>query len=280
MKKTNQTVNKFKSNVLNKISFFYTNADQLRNKLDELQIRIQSVLPKIIGITEVKGKNTKFLCNPAEFSLDILNGYNMFYANIDKERGRGLVLYVHSSLQAEEVHFNTEFEETLFIKLKINNSENMLVGLVYRSPSDNMEEKNKQLRDLLSEAASDTYSQCVIMGDFNYPSIDWDMLNTGRTDSVEGMFLNCLDDNFLFQVVNKPTRWRGSDKPSLLDLVITKDEAAIDNIEFQSPIGKSDHRVIAFDYTCQAALRSIDKKQRNYRKGNYTKIREDLNSTD
>ncbi len=86
------------------------------------------------------------------------------HANLDKEVGRGLVLYMHSSLQADEVHFNTEFEQTLFIKLKINNSENMLYGLVYRSPYDNTEDKNKQLRDLLSEAASDAYSQCVIMG--------------------------------------------------------------------------------------------------------------------
>ena len=84
-------------------------------------------------------------------------------------------------------------------------------------------------------------------GDFNYPSIDWDLLNAGRTESVEGMFLNCLDENFSFQVVKKATRWRGSDKSSILDLVITKDEAAIDNIEYQSLIGKSDHCVIMFD---------------------------------
>ena len=57
----------------------------------------------------MKGKNTKFLCNPVEFLLDILNGYNMFHANRDKEVGRGLVLYMHSSLQTDEVHLSKHF---------------------------------------------------------------------------------------------------------------------------------------------------------------------------
>ena len=38
------------------INCLYTNADQLRNKLDELKVRNRDTVPKIIGITKVKPK--------------------------------------------------------------------------------------------------------------------------------------------------------------------------------------------------------------------------------
>ena len=56
--------------VFNGLNCIYTNADQFRNKLNELKVRIRDNLPKIIGITEVKPKNSQYKLNPAEFSLD------------------------------------------------------------------------------------------------------------------------------------------------------------------------------------------------------------------
>lgn len=40
----------------NSVSFMYTNADSLRNKFNEFQIRVRNNKPKIIGVTEVKAK--------------------------------------------------------------------------------------------------------------------------------------------------------------------------------------------------------------------------------
>ena len=49
--------------------------------------------------------------------------------------------------------------------------------------------------------------------------------------------------NFLYQHIDTPTRARGTSIPHLLDLVIT-DEQFIENIDFQAPLGKSDHSVL------------------------------------
>ena len=79
------------------------------------------------------------------------------------------------------------------------------------------------------------------MGDFNWPNINW---NTWETASnIEGKFVECLRKNFLIQHINTPTRVRGTDTPRVLDLVIT-DEYYIQNLIFESLLGKSDHSVV------------------------------------
>ncbi|KAH3725494.1 hypothetical protein DPMN_051338 [Dreissena polymorpha] len=55
--------------------------------------------------------------------------------------------------------------------------------------------------------------------------------------------------------MTEPTRWRGSNDPSVLDLIITADENAIEEIEFQSPLGKSDHSAILFRYKYKVKLK-------------------------
>jgi hypothetical protein len=56
----------------------YTNADQLKNKMKELEVRMRDYKPHILGITEVKPKNSLYKVNPAEYSLSEVGEYNMF----------------------------------------------------------------------------------------------------------------------------------------------------------------------------------------------------------
>ena len=113
------------------------------------------------------------------------------------------------------------------------------------------------------------------MGDFNFPNINWEDLTT-KDNSDEQRFVDCLLDNYLFQLINKPTRWRGSDNPNILDLVITNDEQSISNIEYQSPLGKSDHCIITFDIDCNVLIKSKQKEKRCYHKANYSKMKEEI----
>ena len=106
----------------------------------------------VIGITEVKPKNSKNILNPAEFNLEWTNEYNMFYTNIDNNIGRGLILYVDKSVHAEEVKLESTFQENIFVKIKTNKQEQILIGLVYRSPSDTTIENNRDLCNLVTEA--------------------------------------------------------------------------------------------------------------------------------
>ena len=64
----NGNVNNF--TVLPKLDCFYTNADQLFNKMSELNVRTRDNKPNIIGtfITEVKPKANRYKLSTAEYS--------------------------------------------------------------------------------------------------------------------------------------------------------------------------------------------------------------------
>jgi hypothetical protein len=74
----------------------------------------------------------------AEFSLTEVSSYKMFEKHIDREEDRGLVLYLDNKLEATEIHMEINFQENLFVKIKLNQTDKLLVGLVYRSPSNSV----------------------------------------------------------------------------------------------------------------------------------------------
>ena len=265
--------------VLPKLNCIYTNADQLFNKLPELIVRTRDDKPKIIGITEVKPKNNRYKPGISEYSLAEVSDYNMFGKNLDVDTGRGLLLYIDKQLDASQVHMNTEFQENLFIKINLNQSDQLLLGLIYRSPSNRSQEYTKQLNLLTTEACNKGYSHILIMGDYNYPEINWDSWNSpgDSTESNEYRFLENLQENFLFQHVTRPTRWRGTNTPHTLDLILTNEENMVSNLEYQSPLGKSDHCTMKFDFNCYTNIKSKPKLIKLFSKGNYIKIKEELN---
>jgi hypothetical protein len=54
----------------------------------------------------------------------------------------------------------------------LNQTDKLLVGLVYRSPSNRTSENSDNLGSLISEETNKGYSHIQIKGDFNYPDID------------------------------------------------------------------------------------------------------------
>ena len=162
--------------------------------------------------------------------------------------------------------------------MEINKNENAIVGLIYRSPSNNATEQHEKLRSLISEVTNLKYTHQLIMGDFNYPLINWETMSAENDKSEEQKFVDCIEDNNLFQAVNKPTRWRGKDNPTVLDLIITGNDKNIEDIEYQSPLGKSDHCVMMFNLVCRTQLNENTNPRRRYNKGDYDGIRNELDT--
>ncbi|VDH94238.1 Hypothetical predicted protein [Mytilus galloprovincialis] len=250
--------------------------------MSELIVRTRDNKPNIIGITEVKPKANRYKPSTAEYSIPEVGNYKMFEKNIKSDEGRGLLMYVDSNLEATEITMKTEFQENLFIKVKLNQNDKLLVGLIYRTPSNSSKEYNDKLVNLMSEATDMGYSHILIMGDFNYPEINWETWNTkgDRPNSTENKFLEALQDNFLYQHTTKPTRWRGADTPHTLDLLITNEEEMISNLEYMSPLGKSDHCVLSFDFNCYVNIKRAPKIANLYNHGNYKEFIQELNKID
>lgn len=143
-------------------------------------------------------------------------------------------------------------------------------------------EYNNELCILLTEAIKKGFSHILIMGDFNYPEINWESWNTKSdiTENIENKFIDTVEDNFLFQHVSKPTRWRGTDTPHILDLIMTNEEPMISNLEYTSPLGKSYHCCLTFDFICYVNIKESSKIARLHEKGNYQDFKYDLDQYD
>lgn len=119
------------------------------------------------------------------------------------------------------------------------------------------------------------------MGDFNYPYIDWESWNSKResTETIEYKFIDSLQDIYAFQNIKKVTRWRGDDIPSVLDHIITNEEGMVSDLEYSSPLGKSDHCVITFKFDCYTSIKSVIKEKRQYNKGKYKEFNKNIKET-
>ena len=217
---------------------FYTNADSLVNKFPEFQARVKASNCMIVGITEVKPKHQRFLVNPAELKID---GYEMYHCNIGDVRGRGVILYVHNLLESSPMlALNSDFQESVWVEIRLNKNDSLLVGVIYRSPGST-DQNNLYLNGLITEAVQSKNSHFLLLGDFNYPSINWEACSTDSTVGADYIFLQNIGKNYLFQQVTRPTRARVGNQSNILDLVFTNEEGMTDDISHESPLGKSDH---------------------------------------
>lgn len=228
-----------KSNLL----CWYTNADSLLNKLSELKARLGSAnrKPDIISIVEVKPKLARYKIAESELQL---KGYNMTAVNLENDIGRGIVVYTRRSMKVNSLTVETQFQESLWLETRLKGGDKMIIGSIYKSPNSGQESEG-QIREMIRDMSMKDYSHVLIIGDFNYNRINWeDSTTSGGVDSNEFLFIETLRDAYLYQHIVKPTRGRGTNLPSTLDLVMTNEENMIDSIEIVAPLGKSDHSVI------------------------------------
>ena len=106
--------------------------------------------------------------------------------------------------------------------------------------------------------------------------VDWSSWTTKNNSDLIGInFVSCLRNNLLLQHVNCATRARGSAEPHILDLVISNDDF-IGDINYLSPLGKSDHSVLNFVCKLKPSHVCTEKKL-NYNKGDYDGLRRFMN---
>ena len=266
----------------NTLTYLYTNADVLTNKLDELVAIVNDKNPDIIGICEVLPKS--FRAENKLYSNDFkLEGYDMIpHPNIDENKGRGSILYIKSDLTHMPVEIKGQgnhFQEHILQEVKIDDNDSVVIALLYRSPSSTPQ-NNTYLLELLKELSS-LKTHLVSMGDINLKNIDWENMTalSSDTEDYHHKFIECLQDLYLTQHVQENTRQRGNDNPSCLDLVITSDENYVINLEQLAPLGKSDHSIIKFE-TPYKPPSDIPKIKVCYDKGDYTGLNEHLSKID
>ncbi|GAB0179153.1 hypothetical protein GRJ2_000380600 [Grus japonensis] len=133
-----------------------------------------------------------------------MEGYRLFRKDRQGRRGGGVTLYVNDQLQCMELHLGMDEEpiKSLWVRIKGRaGTGDIIVGICYRPP----DQDNQADEALYRQIRAASHSQAlVLMGDFNHHNICWRDNTAGPKQSRR--FLECVDDNFLLQVIEEPKR--------------------------------------------------------------------------
>src|ERR1700690_179145 len=110
----------------------------------------------------------------------------------------------------------------------------MFIGVCYKTPTANEDEIKTIFEQIKHVSQFDT----VLIGDFNYPDVNWKLRDSGTHGSE---FLELINDCFLCQHVKEPTRGK-----NVLDLVFSTEPSMVTEVQVKSPVSNSDHNVLTF----------------------------------
>ena len=99
------------------------------------------------------------------------------------------------------------FNEYVTIKLQVK-SKNVIVSVVYRSPNSDINNDNK-LNQFITEICTIHSGDKLFLGDFNFPTINWQQWTAPDGDTRANEFILCLRREYLIQHIQLPTRIRG-----------------------------------------------------------------------
>ena len=256
------------SNIKRKLRVINTNAQSLQYKMKDLERRIEEKKAKIIAVTETWGQEWK------EATLEI-NGFNQFKKNREDGRKRGgCIIYVSEDLRSYNCHElkNMPGKDSAWCWVRLTKHKKILVGCMYRSTSSSTVNNELLMNKITRANELAGPNNLLLLGDFNLKEINW-LENDpgGDIESLPCKFYECIKDCFLYQHVLVPTRFRGEQK-STLDLIFTKEEEDVKNIEVIQPLGKSDHGILVFDLISEWKASTKFRPRRLYHKGNYEEM--------
>ena len=118
-----------------------------------------------------------------------------------------------------QFHVINQFTTVINVMLCVHSLDlqsGILVACVYRPPDTTIAASQLLIQHLaqINEAADNR----IILGDFNFPHIDWTNPSCIKRDGLGNIFQAALDDMGLFQCVTKPTH-----NNHILDLALLSD---------------------------------------------------------
>jgi len=103
-----------------------------------------------------------------EIAISDYTIYRKDRCKIKKNRGGGVLLYVHNSLPSCNcMELNDSLTETVWCKFFHQGKNEFYIGVAYRSPNADVEEV-QELHSIIKKASK---NHVLIIGDFNYPTI-------------------------------------------------------------------------------------------------------------
>ena len=114
---------------------FYSNVDQLLNKMEDMRMKIASKEPDLLMLTEVIPQAQR---HPVTDTQMKINGYKVYINfeytddNLGTSGKGGVAIYVKDNLNCTEIHLETVHGYHVWIELYLHNGDKLLCGCIYR----------------------------------------------------------------------------------------------------------------------------------------------------
>ena len=215
----------------------HLNAQSIRNKTDELSIYVQKLKFDVFTISET-WLTPSFPSNLLQiegFSLSRLDRNWNANNQTQPKKGGGVAVYIKNDLLCSGETFanyniTSNDIECLWLEIKMKNTRNIVIGVIYRPPNGNVQVFTERLTDIANDITTVNNIDLFILGDFN--------INYLEKNSAEFKLLRNFENlTNLKQYIKSPTR-----KENCLDLIYT-------NCDFVSKAGVyemllSDHELV------------------------------------
>ena len=224
--------------------------------------------PTIVALTET------WLDSSIPSSFFCPNNYVIYRSDRTHAKGGGTLLLVKNTVVSKPLELdNNSSIDAVACELLLADNTNIGLLCVYRPPGLTADD-NSKLYSIMNTFLDFKLKFNVIVGDFNFPDIQWpDSTSSSQSDA----FLYFLQDNFLQQHVRTPTR-RASQ--SILDLVLTTQGTDILNLMVNEEFGSSDHSIIDFVIPTKPIRTKKKIKRRNLRRADWARFQDLLTSSD
>ena len=130
--------------------------------------------------------------------------------------------------------------EELVCEIRPSLKRKLLIVVFYRPPDSNLDYL-KELKKSFRLANQARFDQLVVCGNFNLPHIDWEFGTATTGDSIHNYFTKLVRDNYLWQMIDFPTR-----NNNMLDLILTNIPEKISDIHGFDDILNTNHKLVSF----------------------------------
>src|ERR1700755_2098667 len=153
---------------------FYTNAQSLRNKKDELTSYIIEENLNIICITEAWVNEAFYGDSLQEYEID---RYSFYLYQCRERSGGGVALYDKSNNESVLItDIKTNHVESEWVDI-LKHYRSYRIGAFYIAPDQNQVLDEEMVKEI-KVACQNTVKGRVIMGDFNFPDTEWNTLSS------------------------------------------------------------------------------------------------------
>ena len=163
------------------------------------------------------------------------------------------MILVKENINVKKVMYGEDNAEMITLRIEDKDRKNRDFTVMYVPPKPRawkereytsmISDTKNSLKEILKEGEN-----TILMGDFNCKEVHWeDMSSEGGEESWGTMLLDLTMDYTMTQWIQECTRYRSGKEPSRLDLVFMKEPELVSNIEYMTPIGKSDHVLIELE---------------------------------